>query len=74
MLSIVLKILFILGILLLCILGLAIAFVLLVLFFPICYKISGKKDAEQISIHVRASCCWVFCGFVSIIRIPENFL
>lgn len=63
MLSIVLKILFILGILLLCILGLAIAFVLLVLFFPICYKISGKKDAEQISIHVRAS--WLL-GFLRV--------
>ena len=63
MLSIVLKILFILGILLLCILGLAIAFVLLVLFFPICYKISGKKDAEQMSIHVRAS--WLL-GFLRV--------
>lgn len=63
MLSIVLKILFILGILLLCILGLAIAFVLLVLFFPICYKISGKKDTEQMSIHVRAS--WLL-GFLRV--------
>ena len=63
MLSIVLKVLSILGILLLCILGLAVILLLSVLFFPICYKISGKKDTGPPALHVRAS--WLF-GFLRI--------
>lgn len=58
MLSIALKILSILGILLLCLLGLAILLVLLVIFFPISYKLTGKKDVEKISASVRVS--WLF--------------
>lgn len=58
MLSIALKILSILGILLLCLLGLVILLVLLVLFFPIAYKLTGKKNAEELSASVRVS--WLF--------------
>lgn len=58
MLSVVLKILSILGILLLCVLGLAAALILLVLFFPVCYRISGKKDDEETA--VSAGAWWLF--------------
>lgn len=55
MISVVLKILSILGILLLCLLGLVLFIILLVLFFPIRYRIIGKKNAENISVSVRVS-------------------
>ena len=58
MLSIALKILSILGILLLCLLGLVILLVLLVIFFPVSYKLTGKKDVEKMSAGVRVS--WLF--------------
>lgn len=58
MLSIALKILSILGILLLCLLGLVILLVLLVLFFPIAYKLTGKKNEGELSASVRVS--WLF--------------
>lgn len=58
MLSITLKVLSILGILLLCLLGLVILLVLLALFFPVSYRLTGRKDAEEISVSVRVS--WLF--------------
>lgn len=58
MLSVVLKILSILGILLLCLLGLAVLLILLVLFFPVCYRVSGRKDSEEMTVNARA--WWLF--------------
>lgn len=58
MLSILLKCLSILGIILLCLLGLLLAVLLLVLFFPVCYRISGKKDSETLLVSARA--VWLF--------------
>ena len=63
MMSVVLKILSILGILLLCLLGLGLFVILLVLFFPIHYRVTGKKDAETMAAGVRIS--WLF-GFLRI--------
>ena len=61
MLTILLKILGILGILLLILLGIAVLVLLLVLFFPVCYKVSGKKDSEELRLTARAG--WLF-GFL----------
>lgn len=58
MLSILLKCLSILGIILLCLLGLLLAALLLVLFFPVCYRISGKKNSETLLVSARA--VWLF--------------
>jgi len=58
MLNIVLEILSILGVLLLCLLGLAALLILLALFFPISYKLTGKKDAEETAVSARA--LWLF--------------
>lgn len=63
MLNVILEILSILGILLLCLLGLAVLLLLLVLFFPISYKLSGKKDAEEMTLSARAT--WLF-GFLRV--------
>lgn len=61
MLTILFKILGILGIVLLVLLGIAVVVILLVLFFPICYKVSGKKDAEGLRLTAKAR--WLF-GFL----------
>lgn len=58
MTDIVLKILSVAGILLLVLLGIAIAFILLVLFFPIGYKAYGKKDGGGMELTARAN--WLF--------------
>lgn len=58
MLSVILKVLSILGILLLCLLALVLLTLLLVLFFPVCYKVSGEKAEERMTAAVRAS--WLF--------------
>lgn len=58
MLSIVLKIFSILGILLLCLLGIVVLLILLVLFFPVCYRVSGRKDPEEMTVNARA--WWLF--------------
>lgn len=58
MLNVILEILSILGILLLCFLGLAVLLILLVLFFPVSYKLSGKKVAEGMTVSARA--LWLF--------------
>lgn len=58
MLTVLLKILSILGMLLLILLGAAVLFLLLVLFFPITYHISGKKNEEEVLFW--ASAVWLF--------------
>ena len=58
MLTILFKILSILGILLLILLGIALAVILLVLFFPVCYKMSGKKTAEEMLFAAKMK--WLF--------------
>lgn len=69
MLSIAVKVLSILGILLLCLLGLVVLSVLLMLFFPISYRLTGKKDAEEMSVRVRV--LWLF-GFLRVLyEYPE---
>ena len=58
MLTILFKILSILGILLLILLGIALVVILLVLFFPVCYKMSGKKNAEEMQFAAKMK--WLF--------------
>ena len=58
MLTILFKILSILGILLLILLGIALVVILLVLFFPVCYKVSGKKNAEEMQFAAKIK--WLF--------------
>lgn len=63
MLNVILEILSILGILLLCLLGLAVLLLFLVLFFPVSYKLSGKRNAEEMTLSAGAS--WLF-GFLRV--------
>ena len=63
MLTILFKILGILGILLLVLLGIALTVILLVLFFPLCYKASGQKSADEMRFSVKVR--WLF-GLVRI--------
>ncbi len=58
MLTILLKILSVLGILLLILLGVVLAVILLVLFFPVGYKVSGKKNTEEVCFSARIK--WLF--------------
>lgn len=58
MLDIILQILPVLGIILLVMLCVVIVFLLLVLFFPVSYKIFGKKDTEAFSLSARVN--WLF--------------
>lgn len=58
MLDIILKILAILGVILLVLLGVALVAILLVLFFPISYRISGQKNTQRLS--VNAKIFWLF--------------
>lgn len=58
MLAIVLKILSILGMILLTLLCAAMTILLLVLFFPISYRIKGRKDTEELAVCARAG--WLF--------------
>ena len=53
MLTILFKILGILGILLLVLLGIALTVILLVLFFPLCYKASGQKSVDEMRFSVK---------------------
>ena len=63
MLTILFKILGILGILLLVLLGIALTVILLVLFFPLCYKASGQKSVDEMRFSVKVR--WLF-GLVRI--------
>ncbi len=58
MLTILLKILSVLGILLLILLGVVLAVILLVLFFPVSYKVSGRKNTEEVCFSARIK--WLF--------------
>jgi hypothetical protein len=58
MLTILFKILSILGILLLILLGIALVVILLVLFFPVCYKMSGKKNVQEMQFTAKIK--WLF--------------
>ena len=79
MLSVFGEILTILGILLLCLLGLAVLVLLLLLFYPVTYRITAKKDAKQISVRagaswllgfLRVSCCYPEPGKVLVKLLP----
>lgn len=63
MLMIVLRILSILGIVLLALFLMAVALLLLALFFPIAYRIAGKKDREGFLVSARIK--WLF-GLVGV--------
>ena len=67
MLTILFKILSILGILLLILLGIALVVILLVLFFPVCYKMSGKKNAEEMQFAAKIK--WLF----GLVRVSYNY-
>ena len=58
MLDIVLNVLSILGIALLVLLGILLVLILLVLFFPVSYRIAGKKTAEEFTASFKAN--WLF--------------
>ena len=58
MLSVLLKILAVVGILLLVILGIIIFVLLIILFVPITYRIIGNADQKTREVHVRAK--WLF--------------
>jgi hypothetical protein len=69
MLAVILKILSVIGIILLCLLGVMLTAVLLVLFFPIAYRIKASKTSD--SYDVSASVRWLF-GLVRVkCRLPE---
>ena len=63
MLTILLKLLSILGILLLILLGVALVIIFLILFFPVTYKAFGKKTSEDMQITAKAN--WLL-GFLRI--------
>lgn len=54
MFAVIIKILSIIGILLLVILGIILVLLLLTLFFPVFYKIYGKKKSQEFFVKVRA--------------------
>lgn len=58
MLDILLQILSVLGVLLLILLGLLVAAVLLVLFFPVTYRVDSKKKPGELSLNAKAN--WLF--------------
>ena len=58
MLAVILGILSVLGIMLLTLLGVVIAVLLLVLFFPVFYDMAGSKDTDGIMARVRVN--WLF--------------
>ncbi|MBD5461175.1 MAG: DUF2953 domain-containing protein [Lachnospiraceae bacterium] len=55
MAQIILQILAVLGILLLCLLGLCLTLILLILFVPVRYRISGRKDGKEVEGAVRVT-------------------
>lgn len=58
MLTILFKILSILGIVLLILLGIALVVIALILFFPVFYKAAGKRNSEELWLTIRAK--WLF--------------
>ena len=73
MLTILFKILSILGIVLLILLGIALVVILLVLFFPISYKAAGKRTAEEFWITARVKWLFGLLRRTAIILIPGKF-
>ena len=69
MLTVLFEILSILGMLFLILLAVAILFLLLVLFFPITYRIAGRKDKAEIALSVSAD--WLFGLLRFRYRYPE---
>lgn len=69
MMSIAIKILSILDILFLCLLGLVLLVLLLVLFFPIQYRVTGRKNEKNINLSVRVS--WLFCLLRILFDFPD---
>lgn len=70
MLTILLKILGILGIVLLSLAGIVLVIILLLLFFPICYKVSGRKDADELQLSAKIK--WLFGIFRMTYRYPDS--
>ena len=58
MLDIILKILCVLGIVLLVLLGVVLVTLLLVLFFPVSYRLQGKKNSRELTALAKVS--WLF--------------
>lgn len=58
MLNVILKILSLIGILLLILLGVLLVTLLFILFFPVCYRLKGCRDAEKTTLSIRAA--WLF--------------
>lgn len=56
--DVILRILSIIGIVLLILLGMALLSLLLMLFWPITYRIKGEKDSEKLSVTAKAD--WLF--------------
>ena len=69
MLTVLFEILSILGMLFLILLAVVILFLLLVLFFPITYRIAGRKDKAEIALSVSAD--WLFGLLRFRYRYPE---
>ncbi len=69
MLTIVLKVLSILGIILLAVLAVMLLALLSVLFFPFTYRLSGSRDAEGLRLMVKVN--WLFGLFRVRFRYPE---
>lgn len=55
MAQIILQILAVLGIILLCLLGLCLTLLLLILFVPVRYRISGRKDGKEVEGAIRVT-------------------
>lgn len=69
MLTILLKILSILGIVLLILLGILLAVIIIVLFFPFCYKVKGRKNTEELFLQARIK--WLFGLLQMIYSYPD---
>ena len=63
MLDILLQILSVLGIVLLVLLGLLVVAVLLVLFFPVTYRVDGKRSPDELVLNAKAN--WL-CGLLRV--------
>lgn len=71
MLTILLKILSTLGIILLCLLGLLALLAVLVLFFPVSYRLYGRRDAKTSDVEAWVRIRWLFGLFKADWRYPE---
>ena len=60
MLAVLLKIISVLGIILLILLGILLLVLLLILFFPVCYRLDGKRNIQAQEMYVRVKADWLF--------------